>query len=110
MSKTVIGTARKAEDIRRIYELAASRVAMKGRLTDQGRVFTAYLEEIFTGTELDAVPFQTAVEYIKEAADGDIDNLDKVKSSLRAFLNTNAAKTNFRTVLDGRTLMIERTR
>lgn len=109
MSKIVLGTARKADDIRRIYEIAQNRVMSKGRLTDQGKQFTELLGEIFDGLSLDETPFQVAVEYIKEATGEEYDG-KKLASSLRAFLKSNAAKTNFRTFLDGRTLMIERIR
>jgi len=110
MAKIVLGTARKTEDIRRIYEMAQSRVATRGRLTSQGREFTEMLGEIFDGLDLDTAPFQVAVEYIKEASEGQYEDSKKLASSLRAFLNTNAAKSNFRTFLEGKTLMVERIR
>lgn len=106
-NKTVPGTARKIDDIRRIYEIAASRVAQRGRMTDQGKEYIQMINEIMDGMEINSVPFQVAVEYIKEAAGDQFDG-KKLTSSLRAFLKTNAAKSVFSTFQDGRTLMIER--
>lgn len=103
-TKFVTGTARKIDDIRRIYELASSRVAQRGRMTEQGREYTGMIIEIMDAMDIDSVPFQVAVEYIKEATGAD----KNISSSLRAFLKTNAAKSNFNTFQDGRTLMIER--
>lgn len=110
MAKIVIGNARKTEDIRRIYEMAQSRVSSRGRFTEQGKEYTAFLGEIFDGLDINEVPFQVAVEYVKEASEGQYDDSKKLASSMRAFLNSNAAKTNFRTYLDGKTLMVERVR
>jgi len=104
--KIVPGTARKVEDIKRLYEMALARVSQRGRLTEQGREYTQMLNEVMDTMGITNMPFQVAVEYIREVTG--ITDSKKLASSLRAFLKTNAAKANFRTYQDGRTLIIER--
>lgn len=84
-AKVVPGMARKVEDIQAIYAMAVQKVNSKGRMTEQGKEYTAYLNEIFDAVGIDQLEFQVAVEYIKVASDYTGDD-KKLKTSLRSFL------------------------
>lgn len=94
--KIVPGSARKVEDIRKIYEVAMEKVATKGRMTEQGRAFTGYINEVFDGIGIQEIPLQVAAEYIREAS-GNYEDRKALVNSLQSFLKTGAGKANFST-------------
>ena len=94
--KIVPGTARKVEDIRRSYEIAVEKVASKGRMTEQGKAFVGYINEVLDGVGINEIPLQVAVEYIRDAS-GNFEDRKALVNSLQSFLKTDAGKSTFDT-------------
>lgn len=110
IEKTVVGKARKSEDVKKFYEIASERVDSRCRVTDRGKVFITAINEILDNMELESVPFQKVVEYILVAEDKSEDERDKIDKSLRAFFKTNAGKTMFETYREDTYSMIRKKR